>query len=250
MRIQQLPIREVVADADRWPDGWPFTLAPVAQLLRDRLELGPLTILVGENGVGKSTIVEAIALAFGLNPEGGSTGAQNRTRESESPLHEALRLVRGAGASKRGYFLRAETIHGLLTYLEENPPLHGEQHFHELSHGQAFNQLLDSRLVQMRNAGLLVLDEPEAGLSFTSQVALAQTLGQLARDGMQLLVATHSPVVAAAPGAKLLQLDEQGMAPVDWWDLGQAEHLRRFLADPTRYGIDVRGWDAPGLTRS
>ncbi|MEL4357701.1 MULTISPECIES: AAA family ATPase [unclassified Luteococcus] len=234
--ITILPIREVLADGD-WPDEWPFAMPPVAQLLRDGLELGPLTILVGENGTGKSTILEGIALAYGLSPEGGSVGAQHTTRSSESPLHQHLRLVRGASATRMGYFLRAESIHGLLTYLEEHKPLHGERNFHELSHGQAFNELLLSRLSMMHRGGLLVLDEPEAGLSFHSQVVLAQQLGQLAREGFQVLVATHSPIIAAARNARILQLDEQGMTSVEWTALATVDLHRRLLDCPQLFDL-------------
>ena len=92
------------------------------QLLDDGLDLAPgVTFLVGENGSGKSTLVEAVAAAYGLNPEGGSTGARHRTRSSESPLADVLRLVRSPGPLVASYFLRAETMHGLFTYLEDNP---------------------------------------------------------------------------------------------------------------------------------
>lgn len=122
--FSSLPVREVVGEPDAADGGWPFTMGPVVQLLRDGLELSELTILVGENGVGKSTIIEAVAMAFGLSPEGGSTNSRRSDRASESPLHERIRLVRGITRSRWGYFLRAETMHGLLTYLEENPSWH------------------------------------------------------------------------------------------------------------------------------
>lgn len=147
-------------------------MGAVRQLLRDGLELSELTILVGENGVGKSTIIEAIAMAYGLSPEGGSTHRRPSERPTESPLHERIRLVRGLSRSRWGYFLRAETMHGLLTFLEQNPGADGR--YHERSHGQAFTELLDTKLVHLsRRGGFLVLDEPEAGLSFMTQIKLA-----------------------------------------------------------------------------
>ncbi len=108
----------------------------VAQVLREGLDLGPgVTFLVGENGSGKSTLVEGIAIAYGLSPEGGSRQAQHRTRPTESPLSDWLRLQRGVGAHRWGFFLRAETMHSFYTYLEENPSLRGDVPFHEMSHG-------------------------------------------------------------------------------------------------------------------
>lgn len=235
--LKQLPVREVLSEDMARPQEWPFTLAPVRQLLDEGLELAELTVLVGANGAGKSTLVEAIALAYGLSPEGGSVGARLSTRASESELWEHLRLVRGAGASKQGYFLRAETLHSLMTYLEDNPPLSWEeQRFHEQSHGQAFHSLLSARSGRLYSrGGLLVLDEPEAGLSFSSQVELVQQLREMVHHGVQVLLATHSPVIAALPGARILQVDGQGFAPVAWQELEQVSLHRRFLADPTAF---------------
>lgn len=233
--VDQRPVRSISEEPGRGlrRDRWPATLAPVRQLLDQGLELSGLTILVGENGAGKSTIVEGIAIAYGLSPEGGSTGARHSTRVSESSLGSALHLTRGAGASRWGYFVRAETMHGLFTYLEDNPGGR-DPRFHEFSHGESFQALLGSdRFV---NGGLFVLDEPEAGLSFTSQLALVGQLAELAADPRsQVLMATHSPVLAAVPGATLLQLDEHGITPTAWDELSVVDHYRRFLDEPMRY---------------
>lgn len=95
-------------------DVWPATLAPIAQLLDQGLDLSAVTVFVGDNGVGKSTLVEAIAGAYGMGPEGGSTGSMHSTRKSESTLSDHLQLNRGLGAGRGGFFLRAETMHGVL----------------------------------------------------------------------------------------------------------------------------------------
>src|SRR5450756_2430824 len=117
--FSSLPVREVVGAPDATDCGWPFTMGSVAQLLRDGLELSELTILVGENGVGKSTIVEAVAMAFGLSAEGGSKNSRQSDRPTESPLHQRIRLVRGITRSRWGYFLRAETMHLSLIHISE-----------------------------------------------------------------------------------------------------------------------------------
>lgn len=233
--MQPLPIRRVhrSPDATLAGDRWPATVPAVGQVLRDGLDLGRCTVLVGENGSGKSTLLEGIALAYGLSPEGGSTGARHSTRASESVLHESLGLQRGAGASRWGYFLRAETMHGLFTYLEENPG-GAEPVFHELSHGESFLAML--RTGRFAGDGLFVMDEPEAGLSFTAQLSLVATLQQLSgQAGTQVLVATHSPILASIPGATILQLDERGIGPVRWDDLAVVDHYRRVLDGPERY---------------
>jgi predicted ATPase len=235
------PVRRVERRPDAAPDpqAWPYRLPPVAQLLRDGLDLpAGVTFLVGENGSGKSTLVEAVAAAAGLNAEGGSRNARHRTRVSESPLHESLQLVRSAGAPRWSYFLRAETMHGLYTYLEElggGPP---GPALHELSHGESFLEVLGQHFDR---PGFYVLDEPEAALSFTSCLALVGVLDQLARSGGQVLCATHSPLLTALPGASVLQLGERGIERVEWSELDLVDHWRRYLTDPRAYLRHVVG---------
>ncbi len=199
--------------ADRAPEGvdlraWPFTLAPVAQLLREGLDLSAgVTFLVGENGSGKSTLVEAIAMAYGFNAEGGTRHADHSTRTSESPLHAALTLERSPGAERWGFFLRAETMHGLYTYLDRVSPQHSSR-YHEMSHGESFLAVLAERF---DGRGLYCLDEPESALSFSSCLQLLALFHDLARDGSQVLCATHSPLLTALPGATILELGEYGI---------------------------------------
>lgn len=191
-------------------------------------------MLVGENGSGKSTLIEAIAIAYGLSPEGGSTGAMHSTRETESGLHRHLRIERGAGASHWGYFLRAETMHGLYSYLEDHPGARPEPDFHRLSHGESFMAMLSTK--RFNGGGFFLLDEPEAGLSFVTQLTLLGQLADLAdNDRTQLIIATHSPIIARMPGATLLQLDQDGMTEIDFDDLALINHYRSFLDSPERY---------------
>ncbi|TFB17011.1 AAA family ATPase [Microbacterium sp. 3H14] len=234
-RRRQQPVVAVRPNDDApTPDGeWPTNIPAVAQVLREGIDLDPgVTFLVGENGSGKSTLVEGIALAYGLSPEGGSRQARHRTRATESPLSDWLRLQRGVGANRWGFFLRAETMHSFYTYLEENPSASGDVPFHEMSHGESFLALLDSRFDE---PGFYCLDEPEAALSFTSTLALIAVLRRIADEGGQVLCATHSPVLAALPGAKILEVGEWGVRPADWDDLEIVEHWRSFLDHPTRY---------------
>ncbi|GAA4284971.1 AAA family ATPase [Brevibacterium daeguense] len=225
-----LPVRRLeehpLAPMDR--RHWPATLAPVRQILDSGLDLGPITVLIGDNGAGKSTVVEALAGAFSLNPEGGTHAAMHETRRTESDLAEHLQLVRGAGASRRGVFLRAETMHGHFSYLESLGP----SSLHEQSHGEAFLEFITSR---SGIKGLWILDEPESALSFSGCLALIGILRQLAAAGSQIVLSTHSPVLAALPGARLCEVGPWGIRTSSYDDLDLVRNWQLFLDAPERF---------------
>jgi predicted ATPase len=234
--VDHQPVRRFRPDPDapRPPDDvWPVTVPAVAQLLRTGLELGPgATVLVGENGSGKSTVLEVLAAALGLNAEGGSAGTRQETRRSE-PGSLDLIVERSPGADRWAYFLRDETLHGLYSYLEANPsPRGGEPLFHELSHGEAFLALLGRRA---SSGGFYLLDEPDAALSFTGTLSLVVQLTGLVERGAQIVVATHSPVLAALPGARLLEVGDWGLRDATWADLELTASWRQFLLDPQSF---------------
>jgi predicted ATPase len=209
---------------------WPASLPGVATLLRDGLDLGPATVIVGENGTGKSTLMEGIAEAYGLPATGGTP--RRGVQAKQSALAPALRIVRGRGATRHGVFLRSEAPEqGFGT-----AGLHGEisagGRAHELSHGESFLTAIAGHRDQ---TGLVVLDEPESGLSFGSCLSLVAILADLVADGSQVLLATHSPVLAALPRATIVDLDEEGFHAVEWEDLDLVRNSRRFLADPQGY---------------
>lgn len=235
MRAGEPPVAEIGVYRDAEVDwvAWPATLPAVRQLLNGELQLGPgVTILVGENGSGKSTLLEGIALAYGFSPEGGSANANHSTRPSESPLHEWLKLRRGIGAPRWGFFLRAETMHSFYSYLEGLDGPSADPEFHAMSHGESFLAILETRF---NGAGFFCLDEPEAALSFESTLALMATLHTLAEQGSQILCATHSPVLASLPGAKILEVGEWGLRESSWEDLELVQHWRRFMQQPNAY---------------
>lgn len=226
------PSPDGARDSD--PDAWPATVPAAAQLLREGLELpAGITILVGENGSGKSTIVEMLAEAYGLSAQGGSILAQgNRVRASEPGAGHRLYIELGLGGrSAWAYFLRADTMHSLYTYLEQNRGRQPER-FHELSHGEGFLEILRTRVNQR---GFYLMDEPDAPLSFVSSLGLVALLHDLAAERSQVIVATHSPLVAAVPGAHILELGDWGIRPVVWDDLEIVRSWRGFLDDPPLY---------------
>ncbi|WP_337832070.1 AAA family ATPase [Pseudonocardia sp. TMWB2A] len=182
--------------------GYPFEL-PVVRWLREHggLALYPgVTFLVGENGSGKSTLVEAVAVALGLNPEGGSRSFRFATRASESDLGSHLRVARRPGRERTSFFLRAESYYNVATEVERIGS--GLEHDyggspHERSHGESFVALMTHRFFPR---GLYLLDEPEAALSVTGALAVLARMVDLTAQGSQFVVATHSPILLALPG--------------------------------------------------
>lgn len=204
----------------------------------------PVTFFVGENGSGKSTLLEAIAVAAGLNPEGGSRNFTFSTRASHSDLCEYLRLSRRADKRWRdSYFLRAESFFNVATNIEEldkGPSFddwdiidaYGGKSLHEQSHGESFFALMVNRF---RGDGLYILDEPEAALSPARQIAMLHLMRDLAEKGSQFLISTHSPILTAFPGASVYEFRENGLTQVRWEETENYILTKRFLADPAYF---------------
>lgn len=234
MDFDQPPVLRVTFESPG-PDGveeWAARIPAVRQLIEQGLTLDPgVTFLVGENGSGKSTLLEAIAAAYGLNPEGGTAFGGQRTQQTESGLGRCLSIQRGLGAGRWGFFLRAETMHGWYTFQRENPGRF-DPDFHAMSHGESFLAVADRR---MDSSGFYCLDEPEAALSFSSTLAFIRILRDLARDGAQVLCATHSPVLCSLPGATIMEVGEWGWRRAEWEDLDLVRHWRAYLDAPHRY---------------
>ena len=231
------PVRAFLPGPGAWDQGsdesrWPASVPAMAQLLREGLEVPPgLTVLVGENGSGKSTVMETLAEAYGLNPQGGSALGQTfRIRDSEPGVGQELIVVRGM-RPRWSYFLRADTMNQLYGYLEQNPGKSADRFF-ELSHGEGFLEILRTRV---NETGFYLLDEPDAPLSFTASLGLAALLHDLVEAGSQIVVATHSPVLAAIPGAHLLELGSWGIQTAAWDDLSLVVAWRQFMRDPRSF---------------
>lgn len=235
-------VREVKLVRERVPsfEEYPFALPVLRELTT--LELHPkVTFLIGENGTGKSTLIEGIAVAFGLNPEGGSRNFDFSTRPSHSGLGSCLCLVKGVRRPRDSFFLRAESLFNLATEIErldgeggaEGPVLgsYGGVSLHEQSHGESFLAVFRERF---GGDGFYLLDEPEAALSPMRQLAMLRILHDLVGQGSQLVIATHSPLLMAYPDAWIYQLGAEGMARIEYEDTEHYQVTRQFLAYPAR----------------
>ncbi|MFD2419404.1 AAA family ATPase [Amycolatopsis pigmentata] len=227
------------------PSGrYPFNLPAVAWLARSGgLTVAPgVTFLVGENGAGKSTLIEAIAVAAGFNPEGGSQNFRFTTRATESSLGDHLVLTWSTHKPRTGFFLRAESYYNVASEIERldrdpgSPPLlpaYGGISPHERSHGESFLDLVTHRFGPN---GLYLLDEPEAALSVRGCMAVLARLAELAGQGCQIVVATHSPILLALPNATICEIADTGeIERVEYDQALPVRVTRGFLDAPERF---------------
>ncbi len=217
-------LRERVACHDQYP----FNLPVVRHL--DRMDFHPkVTFLVGENGTGKSTVIEALAAGCSLNPEGGSANFNFASRASHSQLENYLRLGRGL-LPPDSYFLRAESFYNVATEVERLGVgvNYGDVPLHQQSHGESFFALFERRFGFRRPdrppvPGLYFLDEPEAALSPNRQLQFLGLLHQYSGEGSQFVIATHSPIIMAYPEAWIYVLSAGGIRLTPY---EETEHYR------------------------
>ncbi len=199
-----------------------------------------VTILVGENGTGKSTLLEAMAIAYGFNPEGGTLNFAFTTEDSHSELYRHIRL----GKRRRprdGFFLRAESFYNMATYIDRadaepsfGPPIitgFGGVSLHNQSHGESFFAAVHNRF---GGHGLYLLDEPEAALSPSKLMSLLAEFDRLIKADSQIILSTHSPILMAFPDAEIWELSEEGVRTVDYRDTEHYQITREFLNNPER----------------
>ncbi len=220
---------------------------PAVKWLLDGEQLSlssPVTFFVGENGTGKSTLIEAIAVASGFNPEGGTKNFNFQTAKAHSSLHECLTLMKRS-YPRDGFFLRAESFFNVATNIDGmdaepsfSPPIidsYGGVSLHERSHGETFLALVQNRF---SGNGLYILDEPEAALSPMKILTLMCDMKRLANRNSQFIIATHSPMLMAFPGAEILEFSENGVQKTDFRKTQHYEITRRFLENPEKY-LDI-----------
>lgn len=208
-------------------DAYPFSIPAVREI--GNIEFHPnVTFFVGENGSGKSTIMEGIAVALGFGAEGGTRNVRFQSAGATSALHESLRLARGVPKPREEYFLRAESFFNVASYMDETGYLkgYGGKSLHAQSHGESFMAVL---LNKLRGDGIYLLDEPEAALSPSRQLAALSAIHRLVEAHSQLVIATHSPILLSYPHAKIVLFDKAGLSEVAFEDTEHFAVTRDFL---------------------
>lgn len=206
----------------------------------------PITFFVGENGIGKSTLIEAISVKFGFNPEGGTKNYNFHTKRTHSNLNEYLTLIKTYNFAKHGYFLRAESLYNAFSYYDYTWAEQGTDNnyydylnlnndespfsLHTMSHGEGFLSTIAGFLPN----GVYILDEPEAALSPNGIMKLMCHMDKLVKKGCQFIVSTHSPILISMPNSTIYQITEEKIEKVNY---DQTEHFiitRKFLNNPSQ----------------
>jgi predicted ATPase len=203
---------------------YPFSIPALASLSAVTFDQ-PVTFLVGENGSGKSTLLEALAVAVGLNPEGGSQNLKFTTKASHSPLHAHLRLA-WRGRPRKSFFLRAESFYNVASAYQK---IEGGPDYHKFSHGESFLAVAGGRF---RGPGLYLMDEPESALSVMGQLQLLVHMERAVAQGGQFVIASHSPILTAFPESLIYRLDEDGISEVGYTETDPYQLTKSFLESP------------------
>ncbi|MBQ1947318.1 MAG: AAA family ATPase [Clostridia bacterium] len=235
-------LREIRIKTPIPSDSYLAKIPAIAQLMQGELLSFPekVTFFVGENGMGKSTLIEAIAIAMKFNPEGGTMNFSFSTESTHSELHRYLSVCKGKH-HKDGFFLRAESFYNVASYIDEtdrtsvmgNPIInsYGGVSLHHQSHGESFMTLVEKRF---SGQGLYILDEPEAALSPARLLHLLCHIRRLEKCGSQFIISTHSPILLAYPGACIYLLSENGICRTDYKDTPHYRITKSFLDCPER----------------
>ncbi len=237
----QAPFLKMITLLPERADVGRFPFDRFAHLLDDEFSLSferPVTFLVGDNGTGKSTILEAIAGLCGFNPGGGSSDhlLDRSVERGPSLLAEALRPSWLPKVSK-GFFFRADTFAEVAGYIDEvgSPAVQGGQQLDLQSHGEAFFAVFAERF-GTRERCMYLLDEPENALSPSRQLAFLRLLREWEQSGnAQMIIATHSPILMSYPGAVILAFDGATIEPMEYEDTEHYRVTKGFLSNPERY---------------
>lgn len=210
---------------------YPYCLPAIKDL--ESLKFHPkVTYIIGENGSGKSTILEVIATAYGFNPEGGTINFNFSSIDTHSKLYDYIKLVKGVKKPKDGFFLRAESFYNLATNIDEldkeRPGLissYGGKSLHKQSHGESFLSVIMNRF---GGNGLYILDEPEAALSPSRQLSMLARIHELVKQRSQFIIVTHSPIIMAYPDATVYEIKDT-LRLVKYEDTEHYQIMKNFI---------------------
>jgi len=214
------------------PNGYPFNIPCLKSF--EKLDFHPsVTFFTGENGVGKSTLIEAIAVYLGFNAEGGSKNFNFRTSETHSVLHNYLAIAKSFKQIKDGFFLRGESFYNVASEVDKLQAIesYGGISLHEQSHGECFWSLFMNRFW---GNGVYILDEPESALSATKQIAMLSKINNLVNKNAQFIIATHSPILLSYPNAWIYEMSENKIAKVKYEESEVYRVYKAFLDHPQR----------------
>jgi len=232
--MEDLFIKSISVEENIIKDSYLYQIPAVRHLMKEPLKFDrKVTFLIGENGTGKSTIIEALALCCGFNAEGGTKNFSFSTNNTHSDLHEHMIVGKGKHF-KDGFFLRAESFYNVASYIDEldkgggGRPIidsYGGVSLHLQSHGESFMALIRNRF---SGNGLYLLDEPEAAISPERLMQLLVRIHDLEKDS-QFIISTHSPILMSYPGARIYELDDEGIRPVEYKETRHYQITRDFI---------------------
>lgn len=240
--INDLYVKEI-SIKDDIPKGNYLSMLPVTKhLKKHKLRFDKnVTFIVGENGIGKSTLVEALAISLGFNPEGGTKNFNFSTENSHSDLYKYLSVAKGAKRPRDGFFLRAESFYNVASNIDQmdrepsfSPPVinsYGGVSLHKQSHGESFIALAENRF---GGEGIYILDEPESALSPMRQMRLMCTINELVKKKSQFIISTHSPILMTFPDAQIFEIKESDIRNVSYDKTEHYAITKRFMENPEK----------------
>ena len=223
-------IRQLRIDWDRIPPDSYLRNIPALRSLETMDFSHAVTLFAGENGTGKSTLLEGMAQASGFNPEGGTKNFHFSTYDDVSELHSAIQLIRGVRRQRHGFFFRAESFFNVASAILNEYDDGKQPDYHSQSHGESFLNFIQDA----GEDGLYLMDEPEAALSPQRQLTLLIHIVKMAERGAQFIIATHSPILLGIPDAEILAFSDEGIHPVTYEETESYRITKLFVENRER----------------